>query len=89
MRLILNLETCSSERVRGEDADDTIGVHSGVDGEEVEVEGEKVVVLLGLHVGVGDEVLVEVMDDVNGFEDRCDLDLTLCFGRWVIWLFVF
>ena len=86
MRLILNLETCSSERVRGEDADDTIGVHSGVDGEEVEVEGEKVVVLLGLHVY---EVPVEVMDDVKGFEDRCDLDLTLCFGRWVIWLFVF
>ena len=72
--------------MRGEDADDTIGVHSGVDGEEVEVEGEKVVVLLGLHVY---EVPVEVMDDVKGFEDRCDLDLTLCFGRWVIWLFVF
>ena len=33
--------------MHGGDADDTIGVHNGVDGEEVEVEGEKVVVLLG------------------------------------------
>ena len=75
--------------MHGGDADDTIGVHNGVDGEEVEVEGEKVVVLLGLHVKEVYEVLVEVMDNVKGFEDRCDLDLTLCFGRWVIWLFVF
>ena len=74
--------------MHGGEADDTIGVHNGVDGEEVEVEGEKVVVLLGLHVREVYEVLVEVMDDVKGFEDRCDLDLTLCFGRWVTWLFV-
>ena len=75
--------------MHGGDAGDTIDVHNGDGGEEVEVEGEEVDLLLGLHDGEVYEVLVEVMDDVNGFEDRCDLDLTLCFGRWVIWLFVF
>ena len=74
--------------MHGGDADDTIGVHNGVDGEKVGVEGEEVVVLLGLHVEEVYEVLVEVMDDVEGFEDRCDLDLILSFGRWVTWMFV-
>ena len=74
--------------MHGGDAGDTIDVHNGDGGEEVEVEGEEVVLLLGLHVEEVYEVLVEVMDDVEGFEDRCVLDLILSFGRWVTWMFV-
>ena len=63
--------------MHGGDAGDTVDVHNGDGGEEIEVEGEVVDLLLGLHDGEVYEVLVEVMDDVEGFEDRCDLDLVL------------
>ena len=61
--------------MHGGDAGDTIDVHNGDGGEGVE--GEEVDLLLGLHDGEVYEVLVEVMDDVEGFEDRCVLDLVL------------
>ena len=43
--------------MHGGDAGDTIDVHNGDGGEEVEVEGEEVDLLLGLHDGEVYEVL--------------------------------
>ena len=69
--------------MHGGDAGDTIDVHNGDGGKEVEVEGKEVDLLLGLHDGDVCEVLVEAMDDVEGFEDRCDLDLVVRLeGGW-------
>ena len=56
--------------MHGGDAGDNLDVYNGDGGNEIEVEGEIVDLLLGLHDDDVGEVLVDGVDDTGEFEDR-------------------
>ena len=56
--------------MHGGDAGENLDVYNGDGGNEIEVEGEIVDLLLGLHDDDVREVLVDGVDDTGEFEDR-------------------
>ena len=56
--------------MHGGDAGDSVNVYNSDGGEEIEVEGRIVDLLLGLHDDDVGEVLVDGVDDTGEFEDR-------------------
>ena len=56
--------------MHGVDAGDNLDVYNGDGGDEIEVEGVVVDLLLGLHDDDVGEVLVDGVDDTGEFEDR-------------------